>query len=124
MSQLIYIALGGAVGASLRYGVGLFAVRLIGAGFPWGTLAVNALGSFVMGIAFVILSGEGSERAAAFWMTGVLGGFTTYSAFSLDWLKLVQSGAYGGATLYVAATLILALGGVTLGFLLAKGLSL
>ena len=78
------VALGGAIGATLRWLTGQLTLRAMGPGFPWGTVAVNLLGSFLMGVMVVVLAEKGGNRAAPFLMTGVLGGFTTFSAFSLD----------------------------------------
>lgn len=102
MSPLLQVAIGGALGAVLRYSVVTHFVRLAGAGFPWGTLAVNVVGCFVMGLLFGTF---GARLAfAPLLMTGILGGFTTYSAFSLDALVLYERGAMGAAGAYVALT--------------------
>ncbi len=97
---LLQVALGGALGATSRYLTGLATIRLIGAGFPWGTLTVNVVGSFLMGVIVVVLAQTGGNRYAPLLMTGFLGGFTTFSAFSLDAVTLVRKrsrGAGGGA---------------------------
>lgn len=107
------VALGGAIGSVLRYGT----VLLIGA--PLGTLAVNVLGSLVMGVLFVLLSTR--TDLSPLLMTGVLGGFTTFSAFSLDAMKLWEGGAVLPAFGYVAGSVILSLVAVALGAALAKG---
>lgn len=120
MTALIQVALGGAIGASARYLTGLAMMRVLGKGFPWGTLTVNFVGSFLMGVLVVVLAHENGNRFAPLLMTGVLGGFTTYSAFSLDALTIFERGDYGLAGLYVIGTLILALGGIALGLTLAR----
>ena len=102
VQTVLYVALGGALGSVLRYGAGLFV------GFPFGTLAVNVLGSFLIGLVW------GSQidktgTAAAFLMFGVLGGFTTFSSFSLDTLRLVGDGRLGAAAAYVVASVVLSL---------------
>ena len=84
--SLIWIAVGGAFGAVARYIVGLFVV------FPFGTLTVNIFGSFVMGLLFIYLNYKGLDRWQPFLLIGLLGGFTTFSAFSLDTLKLYEDG--------------------------------
>jgi len=117
MSPLLQVAIGGALGAALRYSVVSQMLRVAGAGFPWGTLAVNLVGCFVMGLIF---GAFGTRLAIApLLMTGVLGGFTTYSAFSLDALALYERGALGAAAAYVgltvAGTLIFCALGVLLG---------
>ena len=102
MYILLQIMLGGGVGAGARYLVGLAAP------FPFGTLAVNILGSLAIGVIFALL-GPKNHPALPFLTTGVLGGFTTFSAFSLDTFRLVEKGQIGGAMTYVAATLVLSL---------------
>jgi CrcB protein len=114
LATLLLVALGGAIGSVLRFGAGLAAARLIGTGLPWGTLAVNVAGSFLIGVAFVLLAERGQARAAAFVMTGLLGGFTTFSAFSLETLALWSRGA-GGAVVYAAGTFGLCLAAVAAG---------
>lgn len=102
MNTLIQIAIGGGLGAVLRYGTVQAAVRLAGAGAPAGVFAVNLAGSFLMGIFAVwFLHRAGDARFAPFVMTGVLGGFTTFSAFSLDAVLLWEQGRGGLAALYV-----------------------
>lgn len=121
MAPLLQVALGGAIGASLRYLTGLGMTRLLGKGFPWGTLTVNFVGSFLMGVVVVVLASKLDNRYAPLLMTGFLGGFTTYSAFSLDAITLYERGQFGLAALYVFGTLALALGGVALGLSVARG---
>ncbi|MDA7423120.1 fluoride efflux transporter CrcB [Thalassococcus lentus] len=120
---LIQVALGGAIGAVCRYGVGLWAVRLMGKGFPWGTLAVNIVGSFAMGVLIVALAHFSANRFAPLLMTGFLGGFTTFSAFSLDAVTLYERGEVGAATLYVVASVTLSLAALGAGLLIARTLS-
>jgi len=100
---IFYVAIGGAIGAVIRYLV------VLGVSFPMGTLAVNVIGSFLMGLAFVWLMAKGMDRVMLLLMTGVLGGFTTFSAFSLDVLRLVEDGRISGAVLYVAGSVLLSL---------------
>ena len=95
MPVLLQIALGGAIGASLRHLTGMQVARLLGTGFPWGTLAVNVLGCFAMGLVTMLVVRRpelGLQHAAPFLATGVLGGFTTFSAFSLETFLLVERG--------------------------------
>jgi CrcB protein len=116
MSQTLpLIALGGALGSVLRY----LMVATIGA--PWGTAAVNVLGSFAIGALFVIVDARTGWHF--FLMTGLLGGFTTFSAFSLDTLKLFQAGQPLLAALYVLGSVALSLIAVALGVALARGMS-
>src|SRR5690606_20926457 len=109
ITTLSSVALGGAIGASLRYLVSVTTMRLIGPGFPWATLTVNVVGSFLMGVLVGVLSQKGGMRLAPFLMTGVLGGFTTFSAFSLDVLTLFERGAMMQAALYALASVGLSL---------------
>jgi fluoride exporter len=109
------IALGGAAGSVLRY-LMVFAI-----GAPLGTAAVNVLGSFAIGVLFVVL---GSREGAQFLLiTGLLGGFTTFSAFSLDTLKLIEAGQFLNAAAYVLGSVALSLIAVALGVALARGLT-
>lgn len=108
------IALGGALGSVLRY----LAVASIGA--PWGTAAVNVLGCFAIGVLYVTL--DAREGWQLFLMTGVLGGFTTFSAFSLDTLKLIEGGQIPQALAYVVGSVTLSLAAVALGAALARGI--
>jgi fluoride exporter len=109
------IALGGAAGSILRY----LMVAAIGA--PLGTLTVNVLGSFAIGVLFILLGAR--EGWQFFLMTGLLGGFTTFSAFSLDTLRLVEAGQPVQAGAYVLGSVALSLIAVALGAALARGLT-
>jgi CrcB protein len=104
-ASLLLVALGGALGSVARYAVSVLALSMLGGGFPWGTLAVNVLGSAAIGIA----AGAGLEGGARLLViTGFLGGFTTFSAFSLETASLAER-APGLAALYVAASICLGL---------------
>ena len=122
MTPLIQVALGGAFGATARYLTGHLMSRILGKGFPWGTLTVNFVGSFLMGVLVVLLAHKFGNRYAPLLMTGVLGGFTTYSAFSLDTITIFERGQTGLAAIYVVATLVLALGGIAAGLWVAREL--
>ncbi len=110
---LLLVFLGGGIGSSMRYGVNLATVAWFGPHFPWGTLTVNVVGSAVMGaFAGWLLTrepGTGSDALRLFFMTGILGGFTTFSAFSLDVVVLWQRGAAMSAIGYVLASFALSL---------------
>lgn len=121
IQTLPIVALGGAIGASLRYLVNVAAVRLVGMNFPVGTVVVNVLGSLIMGLLVVILAEKSGTRYAPFLMTGILGGFTTFSAFSLDAITLYERGQIGLAFVYVAGTVIVALAALFLGMTIARG---
>ena len=108
MYHLVIVAAGGAVGASLRHLTGLAAMRLLGVNFPWGTLAVNIVGSFAMGVFIELLARRfgAPTELRLFVATGLLGGFTTFSAFSLDVAVLWERGAAGTAAGYVLVSVI------------------
>ena len=99
MFNVLLVALGGAIGSVFRHLVNLASLRLIGPNFPWGTVVVNVVGSFVMGVFIELLARrwQGSEAIRLFVATGILGGFTTFSAFSLDFAVLWERGAAGQA---------------------------
>ena len=120
VQTLLQVALGGALGASARYLTNVATMRLIGPGFPWATVAVNILGSFLMGALVVTLAHKDATRLAPFLMTGVLGGFTTFSAFSLDALTLWERGQTGLAAAYVIGSVVLALVGIVGGMAAAR----
>jgi fluoride exporter len=110
---LTQVAIGGAIGSVLRY------LMVVQVGTPIATLVVNVVGSFAMGVLFVTLASRTSLSPLL--MTGVLGGFTTFSAFSLDALKLWEAGDTLQATLYVLASVILSLVAAALGAAIARG---
>ena len=118
---LLSVALGGALGASLRYLTNVSVMRLAGPGFPYGTIVANILGSFLMGVLVVVLARRGGMGYAPFLMTGLLGGFTTFSAFSLDALTLWERGNHSLAAFYVAASVILSLGAIVMALWLTRG---
>jgi CrcB protein len=118
-SAFMQVALGGAVGAVLRYASVALAMRMFGSGFPVGTVFVNIVGSFLMGLAAVwVLSRPGMAPLV---MAGVLGGFTTFSAFSLDALRLIEAGRAGAALLYVTGSVGLCLIAVFAGIMIGRG---
>lgn len=121
LASLLQVALGGAVGASLRYLAGVGAARLIGHGFPWATLFVNVLGSLAMGALVALLAQKDATRFAPLLMTGLLGGFTTFSAFSLDAVTLYERGQIGAAASYVTASVVLSIAALFAGMALMKG---
>ena len=126
MDRLLLVALGGAIGASLRFAAVGWAGRALGSAFPWGTLLVNVGGSFAMGVAAVLVAErlpESWARLAPFLMTGVLGGFTTFSAFSLDVFGLMERGRAGLAAVYVLGSVALSLAGLWAGVVLARAVS-
>ena len=113
--SILQVALGGAIGSSLRYLSNVGAMRWIGPGFPWATLFVNILGSFVMGVIVEDLAQRGGQTYAPFLMTGILGGFTTFSTFSLEVALLHSRGETAMAALYAAGSVALGVGALYLG---------
>ena len=109
MTLFLYAALGGAIGAAARYGVNITTPKLIGHGFPWSTMIVNVTGSFIMGllIAIMALAWSTSQEMRVFLITGILGGFTTFSAFSLDFATLYERKEYGLAVAYAGGSVVL-----------------
>lgn len=122
--NLAMVALGGAIGASLRYLAGAFFLRLLGPAFPWGTLFVNVFGSFLMGVLIVWLAKRNivGTELRSFLATGLLGGFTTFSAFSLDVATMLERDAYSLAFGYIAASVLISITALFLGLWLARGL--
>ncbi len=118
MMQLLLVALGGALGSTARYGVGIAAARLFGLGFPWGVLAVNALGGLAMGV-LAARVGPADENMRLLLGVGVLGGFTTFSAFSLDTVRLMEREPWS-ALFYVLASLFLSIGACWSGMMLGR----
>ena len=121
MAYLI-VFLGGGIGAALRHGVNIAAARFFGLAFPFGTLTVNVVGSIVMGMlaAYFAFRGDGTQHLRLFLATGILGGFTTFSAFSLDAVVLWERGDVWLAAGYVAASVILSIGGLFFGLWVAR----
>jgi len=107
VNSLILVMLGGAVGAGLRYGVSLWALQATGGGFPWGTLIVNLLGGLLMGLLAGAVARDGVGMPVHLLIgTGILGGFTTFSAFSLEVAALIERGLFGAALGYALASVI------------------
>lgn len=125
MMNVAYVAMGGAVGAALRYLVGLGVIRAMGqgalGGFPVAIITVNIIGSFLMGFFVVVAANRGLTHLSPLVMTGLLGGFTTFSAFSLETVTLIERGQWGAAGVYVALSVIGSVGALFLGVLIARG---
>jgi CrcB protein len=122
VAQFLWICLGGAVGTGARYLVAVFALRLLGPVFPWGTLIVNVAGSFLLGA--IMHVGLATEWISPAWRvaltTGVMGGFTTYSTFNYETLGYLREGAVGLALLNLGATVLLCLAAGWLGLVTAR----
>jgi CrcB protein len=127
VSNYLLVAAGGALGSVLRFWLSTIFERRLGEGFPWGTLFVNVTGSFLIGLLFALTTRAGepilAPSARAFALVGVLGGFTTFSAFSLQTLNLMRGGQAGLALANIALSLALCLLAVWLGHLLARAFS-
>ncbi len=122
ISTTLLVAFGGALGAVLRYLSGIGVVRLLGHhDFPLAILTVNIVGSFLMGAFVVAAAQRGLTHFSPFVMTGLLGGFTTFSAFSLETVTLIERGAAVQAALYVALSVGLSVGALALGLIVARG---
>lgn len=119
---LFQVALGGALGASARYLTNVGAMRAFGSGFPLATIAVNIAGSFLMGVLVAVLAHKGGMRFAPFLMTGVLGGFTTFSAFSLDAFTIWERGQVGLAAFYVLGSVAFSIAALAAGILTMRGI--
>jgi CrcB protein len=125
--SFVLVFLGAGLGGALRHGVNIASARAWGAALPWHTLIVNVAGSFLMGVLagwLALKAGEGwSQSARLFLATGILGGFTTFSAFSLDAVLLWERGATGLAAAYVAASVVLSIAGLAAGLAAVRGLA-
>ncbi|MFL4470028.1 fluoride efflux transporter CrcB [Tateyamaria armeniaca] len=122
-TTLSLVALGGAIGASLRWLTGVAMLRALGpTEFPLAIITVNVVGSFLMGVFVVAAAQKGLTHLSPFVMTGLLGGFTTFSAFSLETINLIERGDMGQAGLYIAVSVGLSVGALALGLILARGL--
>jgi CrcB protein len=123
ISTLLQVALGGAVGASLRYVAGIGVVRLFGhTGFPLAILSVNVLGSLLMGVFVAAAAHRGLTHLSPLVATGLLGGFTTFSAFSLEAVTLYERGDIGLAALYVGLSVALSIAGLMAGLWIGRGI--
>jgi CrcB protein len=121
MGYLI-VFLGGGLGAAIRHGINLAVVRIFGLGFPYSTLLINITGSAIMGmaVAYFATIGEASQHWRLFLTTGILGGYTTFSTFSLDAALLYERGEVGAAAFYVLASVILSIAGLFAGMALVR----
>lgn len=124
LGTTLQVALGGAIGASARYLSGYAIGRAVpGSHFPLGVLTVNILGSFLMGVLVVTLARSGQTHLNAFLATGILGGFTTFSSFSLETITLIERGHFVSAVLYVLLSVAISLTALLAGLWLARSLA-
>ncbi|CAN7350243.1 fluoride efflux transporter CrcB [Neorhizobium tomejilense] len=124
MTNVLLVAIGGAIGSVCRYLVGFWALRLWGPAFPWGTLAVNIAGSFAIGFLaeLIVRRFDASPEMRLLIITGFLGGFTTFSAFSLDVVSLLERGATMVGVTYIVASVAISLGAVFAGLALGRAM--
>ncbi len=117
MKLILFIAVGGALGAVLRHAVGVQLLRWLGSGFPFSTVAVNIIGSFALGalVEVMALRWQVGVETRAFLTVGLIGAFTTFSAFSLDVVVLYERGAFLSMALYLAASITLSVFGLVAG---------
>jgi CrcB protein len=124
MTAYLIVALGSAIGGALRHGVNVGATRVVGTGWPYGTFAVNVLGSFAMGViaGYFAFKGIAPQRWLLFLTTGILGGFTTFSAFSLDVALLFARGRLPATVGYLLGSVALSIGALFLGLAIVRRL--
>lgn len=122
ITTVLPVAIGGAIGATARYLTGVVAVRVMGPGFPWGTMTVNIVGSFLMGVIVIYMAERSGHRLSPFLMTGILGSYTTFSTFSLDALEIYERGQIGIAAVYVTASVLLSLAAIFAGLAVARNI--
>lgn len=122
MNGFLMVFLGGGLGAAARHGVNLLSAQVAGSRFPWGTLAINVLGSLLIGVLaeWFALRTQLPQPLRLFLITGVLGGFTTFSAFSLEVGLLMQRGQMGAAAGYVLASVVAAVAAMFAGMYLVR----
>src|SRR4051812_35494517 len=124
MSYLL-VFFGGGLGATLRHLINVTCARALGTAFPWGTFIINITGSTVMGLiaGYLAFKGEASQPWRLFLMTGILGGYTTFSAFSLDAALLYERGELMPAAMYVLGSVVLSIAGLFAGLALVRSLT-
>ena len=125
MKSYLLVFVGGGIGASLRHAVNVLSARGLGTAFPWGTFIINISGSLVMGLiaGYLAFKGGASQPWRLFVMTGILGGYTTFSAFSLDAALLYERGEIAAALFYVLGSVVLSIAGLFAGLALVRHLT-
>lgn len=122
MNGLLYVALGGALGASGRHLLGMVTLKTFGPDYPYGTMAANIIGGFLMGLlaGWLALRVSSGENLRLFLGVGLLGGFTTFSAFSLEAVLMYEKKAYGALMSYIGGSVVLSIGALMIGLVLAR----
>tara|TARA_B100000676_G_C17880149_1_gene733504 strand:- start:367 stop:753 length:387 start_codon:yes stop_codon:yes gene_type:complete len=127
MINVLLVGLGSALGGMARFGVALACTARYGTGFPYGTLLANVTGSFLIGVIFSLTGTDGKwplqDGGKFFFMTGLMGGYTTFSAFSLEAVNLLKDGQNAAAAFYVGLSLVFCLVGAWLGLTLGQTMS-
>lgn len=121
----LLVFIGGGLGSTARYALSVLGMRLLGQGFPWATLVINIAGSALMGAltGWLVVQGNAPASLRIFVATGLLGGFTTFSTFSLETVLLYERGQPGLAVAYVAASVVIGVGALVLAMKLARGMA-
>jgi CrcB protein len=121
----VLVFIGGGLGSTLRYIINIVSPRLLGTAFPYHTFIINITGSIIMGLiaGYLAFKGDASQAWRLFLMTGVLGGYTTFSAFSLDAVLLYERGAIGLALFYVLGSVVFSIAGLFAGLALVRHLA-
>ncbi|HEX7872006.1 MAG TPA: fluoride efflux transporter CrcB [Sphingobium sp.] len=123
MLQTLLVMTGGAIGSALRYHAGRLGLALLGPGWPWGTLFVNVAGGLVMGLFagwLALRGGSGAESLRLFFAVGILGGFTTFSAFSLETMVMIERGEMLSALAYILVSVMASVGALAAGLGLSR----
>ena len=125
MKSYLLVFVGGGIGASLRHTVNMLSARGLGTAFPWGTFIINISGSLIMGLiaGYLAFKGGASQPWRLFLMTGILGGYTTFSAFSLDAALLYERGEIASSLFYVLGSVVLSIAGLFAGLALVRHLT-
>lgn len=125
MTNSILVLIGGGIGALARYQLGRFTFHSLGGAWPWGTLIANVSGGLLMGLlaGWLAARAQGGEAIRLFLAVGVLGGFTTFSSFSLETVLMIERGQMLGALAYVALSLLGAIGGLAIGLLMMRSVA-
>lgn len=124
MLNIVLVAIGGAIGSVARYLVGVWGVKLAGPNFPWGTITVNVVGAFLIGLMVEMVARrfDASSEVRVFIVTGIIGGFTTWSSFTLDAVVLFERGDLGLAAVYMLASLVVSFAAIFAGLALGRAL--